>query len=225
MSYEQILGAPGPMPSSGGLVPGGKGHFQIPTGVQRLYQFDLFSTYKYAAGTISGLAESNFFGYTSSQAGGGFTTVSVSETNVVTANMAPGGETYEVNAIAAEIMGAGSVAPLIADMRGLMRCGVLAWNFSNQTFIQICPLSMVGNGGAGIYGFSADTGTPVTSANNGNGSSYWCYQNQVVSIPAIQPFGIQVKWGNAGGTTVTLTNETQLRIHLFNEARNAVAIA
>ena len=84
--------------------------------------------------------------------------------------------------------------------------------------------TMIGAGG-GIFGFSADTGTPVTVGNNGNGG-LWMYQNVVVAIPATQSFSLQCQWGTAGQAgAIALTNATQFRATLFNQARVAVPIA
>lgn len=225
MGLNDTLNAPGP---TSGQIPGGKGYFNVPTGLQRLYEYDLYSSFRYAAATnINGAVKSQFFGYNQSAGtGGSFASVSLSETNMVIAAMTPGGESYEVSAIAMEILGATNVTPLIADLRAIMRLGVASWNFSNNTLIQVCPIAMIGNGGAGVYGFSADTGTPVTQPNNGNGSSYWVYQNQVICLPATQPWNLQVEWGSGGQTgAITITAEIQIRMHLFNQARTAIAIA
>lgn len=145
---------------------------------------------------------------------------------MITGAFVPGGETYDVNGIAAEIYGATSVAPLITDVRACQRLGIFQWEFASQTTIAVSPLSMVGSGG-GIYGFSADTGTPVTSANNGNGG-YWCYQKIVVALPSTQSWAFLLDFGSGGlasGTAITVTNETQIRVTLFNQSRIAVPVA
>ncbi len=230
------MAAQGPLglPSTGGSaprgptpLPHGQGWFAVPTGIQRLYEYGLYSSGRFAAATnLNGQATTRLFTYAQGTAGPGYAGVvsSVSETNQQVGSMAPGNETYEVTAISFEIFGDGNVAPLIGDVRAFMRLGVLFWEFGSTTVMCIAPVPMVGAGG-GIFGFSADTGTPVTQANNGNGG-LWMYSNVVVAIPATQSFALQCQWGSAGiaGNT-TLTNASQFRATLFNQARVAVPIA
>ena len=139
-------------------------------------------------------------------------------------SIAPGNETYEVTALSFEIFGDANVAPLHLDIRALMRLGVLFWEFGSTTIMAIAPIPMIGAGG-GIFGTTADTATPVTSLNNGNGG-LWMYQNVVVAIPATQSFALQCQWGTSGQVAaIALTNATQFRATLFNQARVAVPIA
>lgn len=211
----------------GSKLPGQQGYFSVPTGIQRLFEYGLFSTARYAAATnMNGQQMTRLFSYGQNQVGPGFAgvTSSVSETNVQVGSLAPGNETYEVTALSLEIFGDANVAVLMGDIRAIMRLGVLFWEFGPTTIMPIAPIPMIGAGG-GIFGFSADTGTPVTQANNGNGG-LWCYQNVVVAIPATQTFAVQIQWGTAGQVAaITLTNATQVRGTLFNQARVAVPIA
>jgi hypothetical protein len=139
-------------------------------------------------------------------------------------SIAPGNETYEVTSISLEVFGDTNVAVLMGDLRAVMRLGVLFWEFGSTTVMAISPIPMVGAGG-GIFGFSADTGTPVTAANNGNGG-LWVYQNVVVAIPATQSFAVQCQFGTAGQNgNVALTAATQIRCTLFNQARVAIPVA
>lgn len=221
------------MPSTGTSAPRGgllgvnQGLFAIPTGLQRLYEFGLYSSARFAAAVnLNSQAITRLFSYSITQVGPGYGGVnsSISETNMVVGGFAPGGETYEVSAMSLEIFGDANVAPLIGDVRAIMRLGVLQWEFGLNTVIPISPIPMIGAGG-GIFGFTADTATPVTQANNGNGG-LWLYQNVVVAIPSTQPFAIQCAWGSAGqAAAISLTNATQLRVTLFNQARNAVPVA
>lgn len=221
------------LPSSGTAAPHqiqrlpGQGLFAVPTGIQRLYEYDLYSAGRFAAGTnLNGQAVTRLFTYSQTQVGPGYAGVnsSVSETNMLVGSIAPGNETYEVTALAFEIFGDANVAVLMGDLRAVMRLGVLFWEFGSTTVMAIAPVPMVGAGG-GIFGFSADTGTPVTAGNNGNGG-LWLYQNVVVAIPATQSFALQVQWGSAGqAAAIALTNATQFRAHLFNQARVAVPVA
>lgn len=223
------FGAPstgGNAPRAGGPIPGGGGYFRVPTGIQRFYEYDLYSSARFVIATnMNGLADTRFFSYGIGTAGPGYAAASsVSETNAQVAGMAPGNDTYEVTSLAFEIYGNANVAPLINDVRAIMRLGVLQWQFGSETTLQIAPVSMVGAAG-GIFGFSADTGTPVTAANNGNGG-FWVYSNVIVAIPATQAFALNCRWGSGGqAAAIALVAECQTRAHLFNQARTAVPIA
>lgn len=220
------------LPSTGGNAPNvnrvlapGQGLFEIPTGIQRLAEYTLYSTVKIAAAANVAGQEFRFFSSGLSMQGQGFTFMSYSETNVQVGAMIPGGESYQVSSLACEVFGASGVAPLIGDVRLLQRLGYFVWEFAGITKIPIAQLSMIGAGG-GIFGFTADTGTPVTQANNGNGG-LWCYQNVVVSLPSTQQFAILLMCGyggSAAGTSITVTNETQVRFSMFNNVRIAVPI-
>lgn len=222
------------VPSTGGLAPHLKplgpqqGWFAVPTGVQRLYEYDLYSTGRIAAATnINGFPEVRLFGYAEGAAfpgGAAGTTASVSETNMQVGGIAPGNETYDVTAIAFEVFGDSNVAVLRGDLAAVLRVCVLRWNFGGTTIMNIAPVTMVGAGG-GIFGATADTGTPITVLNNGNGG-LWAYQNVVVAIPATQAFSLNVSFGSAGQlAAINTVNATQFRGHLFNQARVAIPIA
>lgn len=219
------------LPTTGGTAPHvgqrlqNQGLFSVPTGIQRLYEYGLYSAARFAAGaTVSGITV-RLFTYGQGTTGPGFAaTSSVSETNMQIGAIAPGNETYEVTALSTEIFGDTNVAVLMGDIRLIMRLGVLFWEFGSTTVMCISPIPMVGAGG-GIFGFSADTGTPVTQANNGNGG-LWAYQNVVVAIPATQAFAVQAQFGTAGqAAALTVTAGTQVRVTLFNQSRVAVPIA
>lgn len=207
-------------------LPGNQGYFSVPTGIQRLAEQGLWSTLRFAAGSNVAGFPGRLFSTGLTNTGSGFANpLSISETNMVVGSFVPGGETYDVNAIAAEVYGATNVAPLPADLRLLQRVGILQWEFSSQTTIAISPLSMVGSGG-GIFGATADTGTPVTFVNNGNGG-LWFYNNVVVSLPATQSWAVLMNCGTAGlasGTAINITAETQVRVTLFNQSRIAVPV-
>lgn len=217
------------LPASSVSGPNGKenlpGLFAPPTNVVRSFEYDLFSSGRIAAGgTISG-TQMQFFNYALGTAGPGFAAVSsVSETNVDVGGMMPGGQTFNVTAVAVEIYGDAGTAPLIGDVRSVMRLGYLVWRFGQTTNVPIAPIPMVGAGG-GIFGFTADSGTPVTQANNGNGG-LWLYQQVVVAIPSTQAFRLECLFGTGGqAAAITVTAATQLRAHLFNMAQNAVPVA
>lgn len=224
------LGLPstgGSAPHQGRLLPN-QGLFAVPNAIQRVYEYDLYSSASYGAGSnMAGQATTRLFSYALGAAGPGFAGNStISETNMPVGALAPGGETYEVTAIALEIFGNANIAPLIADVRSIMRFGVLYWEFGQTLVLPIAPIPMIGAGG-GIFGMTADTGTPVTQPNNGNGG-LWMYSNVVVSIPSTQSFAVQVQYGTGGqaaGVATALTAITQIRCSLFNQARVAVPIA
>ena len=223
MSSE--LGSPGSRRPSHNFLPE-MARFAPPLGVQRLYEFGLYSSYHYAAATnMANLAQSQLFTYTNGGTGvAGFATASVSETNMYVGSQLPGGESYECAGVAVEVLGGTNAAILMGDLRTIMRLGVVLWQFTN-TYLYIAPIPMVGAAG-GIYGFSADSGTPVTVGNNGNGNNYWIYNNLVVVIPALQQFTLVIQWGNAGQAgAMALTAAVDIRITLFNNARSAVAAA
>ena len=219
------LGLPSTNASSRGQYLPNQGLFAVPLGVQRLYEFGLYSTVRFAAAVnMNGQQTSRLFTYTQNTVASGFAVqASVSETNQLVASQLPGGESYEVTAVSIEVFGDNNTAVLLGDLRAIMRLGVVFWEFTNTTLC-ISPIPMIGAGG-GIFGFSADAGTPVTVGNNGNGG-LWMYQNVVVAIPALQQFAVQCQWGTAGqAAAISLTAATQLRCTLFNQARSAVAVA
>lgn len=221
------------LPSTGGnapasrSLPGQQGFFQVPTGIQRLFEYGLYSSARFAAATnMNGQATTRLFSYAQGQVGPGYAGVnsSISETNVQVGALAPGNETYEVTALSLEVFGDANAAPLMGDIRAILRLGIALWEFGPTVIMPISPFPMIGAGG-GIFGFSADTGTPVTQPNNGNGG-LWMYQNVVVAIPATQTFALQCQWGSAGqAAAIALTAAVQIRATLFNQARVAVPIA
>jgi hypothetical protein len=217
-----------PMIASGSPPVSGMGSFKVPDVAQRLAEQSLYSTYRFPAGTgIQGSSDFRFFQTPRSQPGQGFTSaLSFSETNTTTTGMLSGSETFEASAIACEVLGAVSSGVvqgvLPADLRLFQRIGVFQWDFTagSATQVMIAPLSFVGAGG-GIFGATADTGTPVTFVNNGNGQ-IWTYQRLVVGVSATQPFSIVLYTGNAGQTASSLapTAETHVRLTLFNLNRS-----
>jgi hypothetical protein len=219
MGFGQ-LGIPGSA-SNANLAPG-QGYFSVPTGIQRIAEQATYSTLRFAAGVnVSGSTDNRFFSSGLNQPGTFTSPQSISETNLSTNGMLSGAETFEVSALACEVFGATNVAVLRNDLLLAQRIGILRWNFQD-TIIMIAPLSMVGAGG-GIFGFTADTGTPVTQVNNGNGG-YWVYQRLVVSVSATQPFAVVLSFGTAGqSSSLSFTNETQFRLSLFNMNRIAIA--
>ena len=219
------LGVPSTTASSGYLPD--QGLFHVPTGIQRVYEWGLYSSYRFgAAVSLLSLGTPRLFQLSQNQTGQGYLSpLSISETNMVVGAIAPGDDSYQVSAISCEMYGSTNVAPLPGDIRLLQRVGVLYWTFGNTLQLPISPLSMIG-AGSGIFGATADTGTPVTFANNGNGSTLWTYQRVIVAIPATQSFGMQVQIGSAGqAAALSPTAETQIRITLFNQARSAVPMA
>ena len=210
--------------SSARHIPG-QGGFAIPSGVQRLAEMGLWSTYRFPAGTAITGTVPRLFSVQLGAQGQGFNTagLSFSETNQQVANQAPGDETYEISAIACEVYGATNVAPLIGDVRLLQRLGAFRWEFGS-VLIDVAPLSMVGAGG-GIFGFTADTGTPVTQANNGN-CNLWMYSSVVISVPSTQRFALLLPFGTGGqANALAPTAEVQVRCTLFNLSRSAVPVA
>jgi len=202
----------------------GQGGFAIPSGIQRLAEQGLHSSFRFpAAAAISGTVP-RLFSVQLGAVGQGFAQqLSISETNQQIANQAPGDETYEISALACEIYGATNVAPLVGDIRLLQRLGVFRWEFGS-VLIDIAPLSMVGSG-SGIFGMTADTGTPVTAANNGNGT-LWMYQSVVISVPSTQRFALLLALGTAGQAAgLAPTAETHIRVTAFNLSRSAVPVA
>ncbi len=207
----------------------GQGAFAIPSGVQRIAEQALYSTYRFAAGTSISGTIARFFTVQLGGQGQGFTSndLSESETNQQIANQAPGDETYEVSALACELFGVAGATPafsaLPGDIRMFHRIGVFVWKFGSVN-IQVAPLSMVGAGG-GVFGANADSGSPVTMANNGNGG-IWMYQNLVISVPSTQRFSLELRMGTAGsGVAIAPTAETHVRVSLFNMSRSIVPIA
>ena len=217
-----------PMIASGSPPVSGMGSFKVPDVAQRLAEQSLYSTYKFLAGVdIKNSSDYRFFQTARSQQGQGFTAtgLSISETNTTTNGMLSGSETFEASAIACEVMGgvtSGVVQGVLpSDLRLFQRIGVFQWDFTagSATQVMIAPLSFVGAGG-GIFGATADTGTPVTFVNNGNGQ-IWTYQRLVVGVSATQPFSIVLYTGNAGQTAaLNPTADTIVRLTLFNLNRS-----
>lgn len=218
------FGLPGVIAGGANFVPG-QGQFTVPNIAQRVAEQATYSTYRFPAGTaIGNSSDFRFFQVGRAQNGQGYasgTTLSISETNLTTNGMLSGSETFEVSAIAAEVMGgvtSGVVQGVLpSDLRLLQRIMVFQWDFTagSSSQVMIAPLSFVGSGG-GIFGATADTGTPTTFVNNGNGG-LWIYQRLVVAISATQPFAIVGYTGNAGQTSALApVGETQVRVSLFN---------
>lgn len=220
------FGLPGTIANPGTFVPG-QGQFKVPEIAQRIAEQATYSSYRFPAGTaIQGTSDNRFFQVGRNQTGQGFATgLSISETNMATNGMLSGAESFDVSAISCEILGGVTsnavVAPLLGDIRLFMRLCVFQWDFTSggSTIVMIAPLPFVG-AGSGIFGATADTATPATFANNGNGS-LWIYQRLVVSVSATQPFSIVGFMGNAGQTTsLAPVADTILRVSLFNLNRS-----
>lgn len=207
------------------LLGAGSGLFSVPNTLQRVYEYGLYSSAKIAAATnLASFGPLKLFGYNDQQIGPGFSAGSQSETNMVVGSLAPGGETYEVSAMACEILGDTNVGILAGDMRAVMRLAIPTWQFGSTLFLQIAPIPMIGSGG-GIFGMTGDTATPLTVLNNGN-ASFWSYQSYVVAIPATQSFAIPIFFGNGGQTgSIALTAAVVLRWTLFNQSRVAIPVA
>lgn len=206
----------------------GQGAFAIPTSVQRIAEQGLWSTTHFNAGVAVTGTTPRFFSVALGNVGQGFgVQMSFSETNQLVSGQAPGDETYEISAISAEVYGgvtAGVIQGALAgDLRLFQRIGCFRWEFGS-VLIDIAALSMVGSGG-GIFGATADAGTPQTFVNNGNGQ-LWMYSAVVIAIPSTQRFAMQLACGT-GGQAVALapTAQTDIRLTLFNMSRSAVPVA
>jgi len=209
----------------------GQGAFAIPTSVQRIAEQGLWSTTHFAAATPVTGTTPRFFSVALGNVGQGFPVqMSFSETNQLVAGQAPGDETYEINAIAAEIYGNVANGVILgatpADIRLFQRIGMFRWEFGT-VLIDIAALQMVGSGG-GIFGATSAGGVNpdgVTFANNGNGQ-LWMYSSVVIAIPSTQRFAMQLACGTAGqGLPLSPAFGTDIRLTLFNMARSAVPIA
>lgn len=218
-------------------LPGNQGMFAIPTGVQRMAEQTYYSTLHLDAAASLGSNNLLFAAAVGGQ-GQGFVQLSLSETNLTVGSQNTGDVTFDVTSMACEVLGAksstsGTTIPglLVSDLRTIQRCGILSWGFGGQvntSRIGIAPLSMVGAGG-GIYGATADTGTPQTFVNNGNGS-IWFYQRVVIVLPAFQTYNIILDFGTGGSVTGNATaqavvNAVDIRVSLFNQVRQAIPIA
>jgi hypothetical protein len=216
------------IPSTGGGKPlnhlPGQGAFAIPTNVQRIAEQGLWSSFRFPAGTSISGTNPRFFSVQLGAQGQGFLSpMSFSETNQQVANQCPGDETYEISAIAAEILGAPGVEASVGDIRLFQRLGCLRWEFGS-VLIDVSPLSMIGAGG-GVFGATANTALGTTFANSGNGG-LWLYTGVVIAVPSTQRFA-QILAMGTGGQSAALApvSETQIRITLFNMSRVAVPIA
>lgn len=206
----------------------GQGAFAIPTSVQRIAEQGLWSTTRFPAAVAVTGTTPRFFSVALGNTGQGFAVqMSFSETNQLVAGQAPGDETYEISALSAEVYGSVAqgviLGALPGDLRLFQRLGMFRWEFGT-VLIDVAALQMVGSGG-GIFGATADTGTPVTFVNNGNGQ-LWMYSSVVIAIPSTQRFAMQLQCGT-GGQAVALapTAETHIRLTLFNMSRSAVPVA
>ena len=206
----------------------GQGAFAIPTSVQRIAEQGLWSTTRFPAGTAVTGTTPRFFSVALGNQGQGFAVqMSFSETNQLVQGQAPGDETYEISALSAEVYGSVAAGVILGalpgDLRLFQRIGMFRWEFGT-VLIDIAALSMVGSGG-GIFGATADTATPTTFVNNGNGQ-LWMYSAVVIAIPSTQRFAMQLSCGTAGqAVALAPTNETHIRLTLFNMARSAVPTA
>lgn len=218
------IGLPGSGAASSAKYIPGQGAFSIPTGVQRIAEQGLWSTFRFPAAVAITGTQPRLFSVQLGAVGQGFgSSLSFSETNQQVANQCPGDETYEISSLAAEVYGATSVSPLVGDIRLLQRLGAFRWEFGS-VYIDVSPLSMVGSGG-GIFGATADAGTPVTFANNGPGT-LWMYQSVVISVPSTQRFAMILVFGTGGqAAALAPTAECQVRLTMFNLNRSAVPVA
>lgn len=218
------FGIPGSGAASSAKYIPGQGAFAIPSGVQRIAEQGLWSTFRFPAAVAITGTQPRFYSVQLGAVGQGFAqALSFSETNQQVANQAPGDETYEISSLAAEVYGATATAPLVGDLRLFQRLGAFRWEFGS-VYIDVAPLSMVGAGG-GIFGATADTGTPVTFVNNGPGS-LWMYQSVVISVPSTQRFAMILVFGTGGqAAALAPVADTQVRVTMFNLARSAVPVA
>jgi hypothetical protein len=228
----------GPGTGIGQPVKGGHGYFfTIPTNVQRMAEQTFYSTYHFNASDTLG-PNNLLFATPVSAAGQGFVLMSGSETNLSVGSQNPGDTTFDVTSLACEVLGAksstsGTTIPgvLVQDLWTMQRCGYISWVFGGQVNanrVGIAPLSMIGSGG-GVYGATADTGTPRTFVNNGNGS-IWFYQRVVIVLPAFQTYNIALDFGSGGSVTgnsaaQAVINAVDVRVSLFNQVRQAIPIA
>ena len=179
---------------------GGRAPFDVPKNVIRTGEQALWSAYYYAdAFAVAQRTDTLFAAQQGQVAQGWPTAMSYAETNMQEASRIPGGQAYDVYAIA--------VQPYYVDNRGLVRAelanlqnhAAILWSFL-QTVIDVAPIQLIGSGG-GIYGDTADTGAAEGGAggsrvalNNGPGH-LWVYQNNPVILPAHGTFNIFLRWG------------------------------
>lgn len=112
----------------------------------------------------------------------------------------------------------------ISDILTILNNVVVQWVFS-QTFVDIAPAMLVGQGG-GAFGAVAlsSQGAPTSSGhmNNGNGAC-WLYRQYPVALPALVVFGLQLIFGSRAPAIGA--NGISLRAALLGYYKNLVEAA
>ena len=175
------------------------------------------------------------------QVGQGFTLpLSRAETNLTVGGQLPQAQAFDVFGVALQIAhstAAGDGATLnapadtadeISDILTVLNNVVVQWVFS-QTFVDIAPAMLVGQGGgafgavaAAINAAAAVNTVQAGHMNNGNGAC-WLYRQYPVALPALVVFGVQLIFGSRAPAIGA--NAISLRTALLGYYKNLVEAA
>lgn len=170
------------------------------------------------------------------QVGQGYTNpLSRAETNLTVGGQLPQAQAFDVFGVALQIShstsptdngaflnAAADTDASIGDLLTILNNVVVQWIFS-QTFVDIAPAMLVGQGG-GAYGAVSTTqnATDRGHMNNGNGAC-WLYRQYPVALPALVVFGLQIIFGSRA--PVIGANAIALRTVLLGYYKNLVEAA
>jgi hypothetical protein len=169
------------------------------------------------------------------QVGQGYTLpLSRAETNLTVGGQLPQAQAFDVFGVALQVEhytaagdgqfnnGACDTDASIGDLLNILNNVVLQWIFT-QTFVDIAPAMLVGQGG-GAFGAVSTTqnATDRGHMNNGNGAC-WLYRQYPVALPALVVFGIQGIFGSRAPAIGA--NAIALRTVLLGYYKNLVETA
>ena len=204
------------------LPPGGPSvgvPLELPRDVVRVGEQALWSTQK-----LDAVAQANqtyrLFSTPLGQSGQGFTTLTISETNIKEGGRIPAGLAFDTFGIASIIKASAALQPALADVQNIYSHSCLSWDFL-ATIIDVAPVALVGAGG-GIFGVAA--GNPAANdlpvLNNGSGGLF-VYRRHPIALPANSTFNILLRFGGEAGT---LSQATNFQVVLIGSYRQAVEI-
>ena len=166
------------------------------------------------------------------QVGQGFSLpLSRAETNLTVGGQLPQAQAFDVFGVALQIAhstaavdgatlnAAADTVAEIQDLLDILNNVVVQWVFS-QTFVDIAPAMLVGQGGGAFGALSG--GATGGHMNNGNGAC-WLYRQYPVALPALVVFGVQLIFGSRAA--VIGANALSLRVALLGYFKNLVEAA
>lgn len=219
---------PGGVPPAGAML-------EQPNRLFRYGEQTLWSSQFIAGATAVANQSFRLFTTPIGQVGQGFTNpLSRSETNLTVGGQLPQAQAFDVFGVALQIShstaagdGAFLNAPAdttveISDILTILNNVVVQWVFS-QTFVDISPAMLIGQGGGAFGAVSQNAaGANTGHMNNGNGAC-WLYRQYPVALPALVVFGLQLIFGSRAPAIGA--NAIALRTVLLGYYKNLVEAA